>query len=82
MANYTTGFTYLTEYDRGYHNGVKVGIKMIIQEIEQEIFNYLRVASREELDNLSLLDSTMTYDVITDKLDEITKQFCIDVKED
>jgi DNA-binding protein H-NS len=50
----------------------------ILKEIKQEIFNYLNVKSMTELDNLSLLDSLMTYDVITDKLNEIEKQYGVD----
>ena len=81
MTQYTEGLNLVTQYDIGYHNGVKMGMKTIIQEIEKEIFNYLKVTSREELENLSLLDSTMIYDVVTDKLDEIAKRYDIDTKE-
>lgn len=78
MAQYTESFNPITQYDIGYHDGVKMGMQTIIQEVEKEIFNYLKVTSREELENLSLLDSTMTYDVVTDKLDELTKQYRLD----
>ena len=81
MAQYTESFNPITQYDIGYHDGIKMGMKTIIQEIEKEIFNYLKIESREELENLSLLDSTMTYDVVTDKLDELAKQYDIDIKE-
>ena len=50
----------------------------ISKEIKQEIFNYLNVKSMAELDNLSLVDSLMPYDVITDKLNEIEKQYGVD----
>ena len=45
--------------------------KEVCEEIRKEIFEYLKVNSMEELENLSLLDSTLTYDVITDKLNQI-----------
>ena len=45
--------------------------KEVCEEIRKEIFEYLKVNSMEELEDLSLLDSTLTYDVITDKLDQI-----------
>ena len=69
----------ITQYDIGYHDGIKMGMKMVIQEIEKEIIDYLKVTSVEELNNLSLLDSTMTYDVITDKFDEIIQKYKLDI---
>ena len=45
--------------------------KEVCEEIRKTLFEYLKVNSMEELENLSLLDSTLTYDVITDKLDQI-----------
>ena len=43
----------------------------VCEEIKKTLFEYLKVNSMEELENLSLLDSTLTYDVITDKLDQL-----------
>ena len=51
-----------------YTNQVR---KEVCEEIRKTLFEYLKVNSMEELENLSLLDSTLTYDVITDKLDQI-----------
>ena len=45
--------------------------KEVCEEIRKTLFEYLKVNSMEELENLSLLDSALTYDVITDKLDQI-----------
>ena len=45
--------------------------KEVCEEIRKTLFEYLKVNSMEELENLSLLDSTLTYDVITDKIDQI-----------
>ena len=45
--------------------------KEVCEEIRKTLFEYLKVNSMEELENLSLLDSTLTYDVITDKLDQL-----------
>lgn len=45
--------------------------KEVCEELRKTLFEYLKVNSMEELENLSLLDSTLTYDVITDKLDQI-----------
>ena len=45
--------------------------KEVCEEIRRTLFEYLKVKSMEELESLSLLDSTLTYDVITDKLDQI-----------
>ena len=45
--------------------------KEVCEEIRKTLFEYLKVNSMEELENLSLLDSTLTYDVITDTLDQI-----------
>ena len=45
--------------------------KEVCEEIKKTLFEYLKVNSMEELENLSLLDSTLTYDVITDKLDQL-----------
>lgn len=59
----------------------KETVEKILKEIKQEIFNYFNVKSMTELDNLSLLDSLMTYDVITDKLNEIAEQFSVGIGE-
>lgn len=45
--------------------------KEVCEEIRKTIFEYLGASSMEELDKLSLFASTLTYDVVTDKLDEI-----------
>ena len=47
--------------------------KKVVQEIRETIFEYLKVNSMEDLQKLSLLASTLTYDVITDKLDQIER---------
>ena len=54
----------ITEHDKQVR-------KEICDEIRKTIFEYLKVKSMNELKNLTLLDSTLTYDVITDKLNEI-----------
>ena len=47
--------------------------KKVVREIRETIFEYLKVNSMEDLQKLSLLESTLTYDVITDKLDQIER---------
>ena len=51
----------------------------LLKRIKQVIFDYYNRTTRTELDNLSLLDSTMTYDVILDELEKIAKEKGIDL---
>ena len=53
--------------------------EILLKRIKQTIFNYYNRNNRAELDNLSLLDSTMTYDVILDELEKIAKEKGIDL---
>lgn len=49
--------------------------KTYSDEIKKTICDYLNVKNVAELEKLSLLDSTLTYDVILDKLNELDKRF-------
>ena len=51
----------------------------LLKRVRQVVFNYYNRTTRAELDNLSLLDSTMTYDVILDELEKIAKERGIDL---
>lgn len=45
--------------------------KRVCERVRKVLFDYLKVSSMKELEKLSLIDSTLTYDVITDELDQI-----------
>lgn len=47
----------------------------LLKRMKQVVFNYYKRATRD----LSLLDSTMTYDVILDELEKIAKERGIDL---
>ena len=39
MADHTTGLIYLTEYDRGYHDGIIVGQKEAVKKCIEWFFS-------------------------------------------
>ena len=53
----------------------------ILNEVLQEIFYYFDVQSVKELNEKSLLASTMTFDVVTDKIFEIATREAVEIKE-
>ena len=53
----------------------------ILNEVLQEIFYYFDVQSVKELNGKSLLASTMTFDVVTDKIFEIATREAVEIKE-
>ena len=53
----------------------------ILIEIQTEIFRCLGVKNMKETDKLSLLGSPITYDLITDKLYELSKQYGVKIGE-
>lgn len=53
----------------------------ILNEVLQEIFYYFDVQSVKELNEKSLLASTMTFDVVTDKIFEIATREGVEIKE-
>ena len=53
----------------------------ILNEVLQEIFYHFDVQSVKELNEKSLLASTMTFDVVTDKIFEIATREGFEIKE-
>lgn len=64
----------------GYKKESEVAGK-ILGEIRKAVFDYLNVKNEQQADNLSLIDSTLTYDVVTEKISEIAKRLKCEVKE-
>lgn len=52
----------------------------IVGLINNAIFAYLGVKSLEEAEKLSLIDSTLTYDIVTDKLQIISQKYGVEVE--
>ena len=50
-------------------------VKEFAEKLKETVFDYLGVKTLEEADKLSLLDSTLTYDVVTDRIDELLKEY-------
>lgn len=65
----------------GVVKGSEETARKILTEIQAEIFHYLGVKNIKEADKLSLLDSLITYDLITNKLYELAKQCGVDIGE-
>lgn len=49
-------------------------IKEFAEKLTTHIFKYLGVKNIQEANKLSLIDSTLTYDVITDKINDLLKE--------
>lgn len=49
--------------------------KEVCDKIKKQIFNHFNVKNMEEYENLSLIDSLFTADVVTDMLDTILKEY-------
>ena len=47
----------------------------IVEKIKKQIFNHFNVKNMEEYENLSLIDSLFTADVVIDMLDTILKEY-------
>ena len=50
-------------------------VKEFAEKLKETVFDYLGVKTIEEADKLSLFDSTLTYDVVTDRIDELLKEY-------
>ena len=53
----------------------ETAVKEFAEKLKETVFDYLGVKTIEEADKLSLLDSTLTYDVVTDRIDELLKEY-------
>lgn len=67
------------EKHRWTEQAVKDTAKETLTEILKVILDYLNVKDIKEAENISLLDSTLTYDVVTDKIFEIAKKKGVEV---
>lgn len=52
----------------------KKAVKEFADKLKETIFDYLGVKTIEEANELSLINSTLTYDVVTDRIDELLKE--------
>lgn len=64
--------------ENGYGD-IKQIVKDILSEIEKTVFEYLHVNNLEQADKLSLLDSLLTYDIITDKTRELADRHDVEL---
>ena len=49
--------------------------KEFAEKLKETIFDYLGVKTIEEANKLSLIASTLTFDVVTDRIDELLKEY-------
>lgn len=52
----------------------------VLQEILQEVLDYLKVPNLEEAEKLSMLESTMTYDVVVGKIEFLARKYGLQIK--
>lgn len=53
----------------------QTAIKEFVEKLKETIFDYLGVKTIEEANKLSLIASTLTFDVVTDRIDDLLKEY-------
>lgn len=72
----------INSIQKGFDNGEFVSkdcqtktLKQFAKKLKEIIFDYLSVKAIEKANKISLINNTLSYDVVTDKIDELLKEY-------
>lgn len=71
----TLSYSVNTTPEKSMDDIKREAVKEFAEKLKETVFDYLGVKTIEEADKLSLFDSTLTYDVVTDRIDELLKEY-------
>ena len=71
----TLSYSVNTTTEKSMDDIKREAVKEFAEKLKETVFDYLGVKTIEEADKLSLFDSTLTYDVVTNRIDELLKEY-------
>ena len=73
-AGYEKGAEQMKPIEKFIKQRERQAVKEFSEKLIKLVFDYLDVENAEQAEKLSLIDSTLTYDVILDAIDKLIKE--------